>query len=294
MALPGTTFELLAIDGNTLREMRPEREILIGPGERVEVLVRGQAAGDYQLDSIPFQPCFKGCFDPFGGVPPNGRNFGFQTLVHVVSSGSPSPAEPLPSGPLANPPDLRTAHVDVERKIVLSRIPSIAHTPQFPINGNTFDPHRTDITMALNSVEQWTIESPDTKLASEWHNFHIHTNPFQVVAINGKPLDYIDWQDTVNVPANGSVTIRIHPIDFVGTAVFHCHIDFHEDNGMMGVFRIVKDPSPAEVDAAKVVYMAPPDNTPATYRAQLARTTVRTAGSGLKGLLWWCGHGVAV
>ena len=292
LALPGTTFELLAIDGNTLREMRPEREILIGPGERVEVLVRGATAGGYQLDSIPFQPCYKGCFDPFGGVPMTGRNFGFQTLVHVVSTGSPDGGEALPSGPLADPPDLRKAHVDVERKIVLSRIPSFVHAPQFPVNNRLFDPNRTDITMALNSVEQWTITSPNTKLADEWHNFHIHTNPFQVVAINGKPLDYVDWQDTVNVPANGSVTIRIHPIDFVGTAVFHCHIDFHEDNGMMGVFRIVKDPSPAEVNAAKVVYMSPPDNNPRTYKAQLARTTINTAGSGLQSLLWWCRHGV--
>jgi FtsP/CotA-like multicopper oxidase with cupredoxin domain len=291
LALPGVTFELLAVDGNTLREMRPERQILIGPGERVEVLVRGGAPGLYGLNSIPFQPCFKGCFDPFGGVPPTGRNFGFQTLVNVVSSGAPENT-PLPSGPLADPPDLRRSHVDVYRTIVMARVPSVIHPPQFPLNGRLFDPNRIDITMALNSVEQWTIKSPNTSLAYEWHNFHIHTNPFQVIAINGRPLSYIDWQDTVNIPAGGSVTIRIHPIDFVGKAVFHCHVDFHEDNGMMGTFQIVRNPPASVVNANQVVYMQPPAIKPALLASTVARS-VRFAGSGWASLLFWCHAGLA-
>jgi FtsP/CotA-like multicopper oxidase with cupredoxin domain len=291
LALPGTTFELLAIDGNTLHEMRPEKQILIGPGERVEVLVRGGAPGLYSLNSVPFQPCYKGCFDPFGGVPNTGRNFGFQTLVNVVSSG-PAEDTPMPAGPLANPPDLRAAHVDVHRTIVMGRVPSFARPPQFPLNGKLFSPARTDITMALGSVEEWTLKSPDNNVIDEWHNFHIHINPFQVVAINGKPLDYVDWQDTVNVPNGGSVTILIHPTDFVGRSVFHCHVDFHEDNGMMGTFQILKNPPTSEIQAAKVVYMAPPTIKPAVLRGTLA--SVHWAGSNLATLLWWCESGVLV
>ena len=291
LALPGVTFELLAVDGNTLHEMRPEQQILIGPGERVEVLVRGERPGLYGLNSIPFQPCYKGCFDPFGGVPNTGRNFGFQTLVNVVSTGSAENA-PLPTAPLANPADLRSAHVDVHRTIVMGRVPSFAHQPTFPLNGKLFNANRTDITMALNSVEEWTLKSPDTGTIDEWHNFHIHTNPFQVVAINGRPVNYVDWQDTVNVPNGGSVTILIHPIDFVGKAVFHCHVDFHEDNGMMGTFQIVKNPPASEVNAAKVVYMAPPTINPAVLRGTLA--SVHWAGSNLASLLWWCRSGVLV
>lgn len=275
LALPGVTFELLAVDGNTLRYMRPEREILMGPGERVEVLVRGGQPGLYALNSVPFQPCFKGCFDPFGGVPEHGRNFGFHTLVNVVSSGPPV-SVPLPSGPIGDPPDLRNAHVNVYRTIVMARVPSVVHEPQFPINGKLFNPKRVDITMALNSVEQWTIKSPDTARSDEWHNFHIHTNPFQVIAVDGRPLNYIDWQDTVNVPAGGSVTIRIHPIDFTGKSVFHCHVDFHEDNGMMGVFQIVKDPPASEVNADRVVYMTPPaaKSVIPLYKSTLALATI--------------------
>jgi FtsP/CotA-like multicopper oxidase with cupredoxin domain len=292
LALPGVTFQVLAYDGNTLRYMRPEREILMGPGERVEVLVRGAAPGDYTLNSVPFQPCFKGCFDPFGGVPEHGRNFGFQELVHVISTGSPEDV-PLPTGPIGDPLDLRHAHVDVYRRIVMARVPSLVHQPTFPLNGKLFNPKRVDITMALNSVEQWTIESPDTGRSDEWHNFHIHTNPFQVVAIDGRPLNWIDWQDTVNVPAGGSVTIRINPIDFTGKSVFHCHVDFHEDNGMMGVFQIVKDPPQSEVDVDRVMYMQPPAGNAPAYRSTLALDDL-APHLGLSSLLLWCEAGMDI
>ena len=284
LALPGVTFQVVAYDGSPLEYMRPEQQILMGPGERVEVLVRGEQPGNYALDDMPFHPCFKGCFDPFGGIPESGRTYAFQTLVHVVSSGAPG-AVPMPTGALAHPLDLRHAHVDVYRTIVMARVPSLQHLPEFPLNGKIFNPNRVDITMALNSVEQWTIESPDTAVTDEWHNFHIHVNPFQVIAINGKPLNWIDWQDTVNIPAGGSVVIRMHPTDFTGKSVFHCHVDFHEDNGMMGVFQIVKDPPPSEVNADRVLYMAPPA-TKSIIKGDLLASKVPQLG--WASLLLWC------
>ncbi len=45
--------------------------------------------------------------------------------------------------------------------------------------------------------------------------------------------------DTVNVPWNAYVRFRTHFADYVGRSVFHCHLLFHEDHGMMGIFDIV-------------------------------------------------------
>ncbi|SIS59474.1 Multicopper oxidase [Corynebacterium appendicis CIP 107643] len=42
------------------------------------------------------------------------------------------------------------------------------------------------------------------------------------------------WQDVVNIPAFGRVTIRVAFDDIVGRTVYHCHILDHEDLGMMG------------------------------------------------------------
>jgi suppressor of ftsI len=295
LALPGVTFEELAFDGETLSYMRPQKQILLGPGERVEVLVRGERAGHYNLNSLRFQPCFKGCFDPFGGVPATGRDFGFHVLIHVVSSG-PRMHEQIPTTQrLSHPYDLRHAHVDVYRTIVMARAPAAAGTPTFPLNGKLFDPNRVDITMKLGSVEQWTITSPSTSVNSEWHNFHIHTNPFQVIAINGHKLKYILWMDTVNIPAGGSVVIRMQPTDFVGKAVFHCHVSFHEDNGMMGVFQILKNPPASQVNADRVVYMMPPGGaTKSISKSNLFAEAISGAGSKWKQLLLYCHLGLDV
>jgi FtsP/CotA-like multicopper oxidase with cupredoxin domain len=222
-------------------------------------------------------------------VPNTGRNFGFQTLIRVDDGGS-AVDDRMPTAPLAHPEDLRHHHIDVYRTIVMARTPGTKTLPSFPLNGKLFDPNRVDITMKLGDIEEWTIKSPDTKINDEWHNFHIHTNPFQVVAVNGHPLNYIDWQDTVNIPAGGSVTFLIHPIDFVGESVFHCHVDFHEDNGMMGTFQILRNPTPSQVNADRVLYMVPPDEKLAA-RTVWAKAATGT-GSGWNRLLLLCHLGV--
>jgi FtsP/CotA-like multicopper oxidase with cupredoxin domain len=76
------------------------------------------------------------------------------------------------------------------------------------------------------------------------HPFHIHVNPFQVVSINGAPIDPY-WADTIGLPPNGtpttptSVTFRTRFRDFAGTTVMHCHMLTHENMGMMQLVEIV-------------------------------------------------------
>lgn len=256
LELPGVTFYVLAQDGVTLRYMRPMKQILIGPGSRVEVLVRGGPTGVYTLSALPFHQCYKGC-NPFAG-PVTGTTSPEQSLITVISNG-PVAHDPLPTGPIGNPPDLRKLHVDVYRTILFSQQPiGGGQTPKFEINNQTFNPNRVDITMKLNSVEEWTLENPTNGAALEWHTFHIHQNPFQVISINGRPLNYIDWQDNVTLAPGETIKILIHPIDFTGKFVFHCHVLFHEDNGMMGTAQVVADPPPAEVHADRVLYLVPP------------------------------------
>jgi suppressor of ftsI len=259
IVLPGTTFQLLAKDGNTLQHMRPMKTLLIGAGERVEVLVRGGPAGKTQLQSLRFQPCFRSCFDPFGGVPQTGRDFGFQPLLTVVSGGA-RVNDRLPTAPLANPPDLRTRTVDVHRTIMLARHQVPQKPPEFPVSGKLFDPNRVDVTMKLNSVEEWTIKNECNGRLKEWHNWHIHQNPFQLISVNGRPVKFVDWQDTLNIAPCATVVIRLNPVDFTGKFVMHCHLTFHEDHGMMAVVQVLAHPTPAQVKAHTVVYMVPPAN----------------------------------
>jgi FtsP/CotA-like multicopper oxidase with cupredoxin domain len=263
LRMPGTTFQLLAVDGITLHNMMPETELLLGPGSRNEVLVRGPAPGTYAFFAARFQKCFKSCLDPFAGEGQSGAPDPPETLVTVQSAGA-AVNPPLPTGELDYPRDLgdlRTAHVDVTRTLVFNRVQNLkagTNAIKFPLNQRLFNPDRVDVTMKLNSVEQWTLSNPVTGTHAEWHTFHIHQNPFQVISVNGKPLNYVLWEDNVDLPPGSAIVIRMKPIDFVGKFVFHCHLLFHEDNGMMGVVQVLVNPTPAQVNTDRVMYMIPP------------------------------------
>jgi hypothetical protein len=125
------------------------------------------------------------------------------------------------------------------------RLTLSAEQPEFPpaanyqefaylICGRRFDPGRVDQRIALGAVEEWTVVNEN----DNDHIFHIHTNPFQMVAINGERLAKPDWRDTVVVPRNGSVTFRSRFLDFTGRYVHHCHMMNHEELGMMQVVEV--------------------------------------------------------
>jgi FtsP/CotA-like multicopper oxidase with cupredoxin domain len=203
-----------------------------------------------------------------------------EDLLTMVSSGTPA-NDHLPTGPIGNPPDLRSLPVDVHRTILFTSDPVAQTRPTYRLDHQLFSPKRVDITMKLNSLEEWTLTNPANGPAFEYHTFHIHQNPFQVVSINGKPLNYVDWQDNVTLAPGETIVIRIHPIDFTGEFVFHCHVIFHEDNGMMGTVQVLAHPTAAQVNLDRVMYLVPP-----TGKALYAAT--HTSGSGVKAFLLYC------
>ncbi|MBA3388678.1 MAG: multicopper oxidase family protein [Rubrobacter sp.] len=221
LRLEGQKFQLLATDGNTLERMQPVDQMLIGPGSRREVLVRGGTPGSYKLEVLPF--------DSFPGA-----DTSESTLATLVSGDEPAEEEQDAIGPLEEQEDLRDVPVDRERKIVYSEDGS-ADPPKFLINGKEFDHDRVDQTMKLGDVEEWSI----TSKSDEWHTFHIHVNDFQLVEMDGKPVEGISPQDNVSIAPNSSVKMRTRFTDFTGKFVFHCHVLFHEDHGMMSVIEVV-------------------------------------------------------
>ena len=94
-------------------------------------------------------------------------------------------------------------------------------------------------TVSLNSVEEWTVYN----MNAVQHPFHIHVNPFQVIKVNGVPVDPY-WADTIGLPVNGtpaqptSITFRTRFTEFKGSYVMHCHILAHEDMGMMQTIEV--------------------------------------------------------
>ena len=234
----GQRFQLLAEDGHTLAHPLNVSTLQIAPGSRREVLVRGGKPGSYALQAIPFSQFQGGALVSNGGPTPN------ESLLTLRSAGKPVASKPLPASTvLSKPVDLRRMHVDRKRTIVFADMPEPGGAVGFVLNGMKFDPNRVDVTMKLGSVEQWTLQNTTT----EWHTFHIHTNDFQVVSVAGKPVPYVLEEDNVALPPNSKTVVLMHPIDFTGKFVFHCHVTFHEDHGMMAAVQVVRQPTAAEM-----------------------------------------------
>jgi FtsP/CotA-like multicopper oxidase with cupredoxin domain len=109
-----------------------------------------------------------------------------------------------------------------------------------------------EISVPQNSVEEWSL----INASGEIHAFHIHQLTFVTLSnpeFEGPHLPV--YQDTVALPAAlvrpvaGDPTYpilipskTIIRIDFrhvnKGTFVFHCHMLFHEDRGMMAIIRV--------------------------------------------------------
>ncbi len=234
-------FEILAEDAHTLERPLMARTLLIGPGSRREVLVRGGPPGTYAVKAAPFAQF------PGGNTAANGGPVPDQTVITLRSAGRPEHVHFSPRTVLSHPLDLRTKHIDRRRTIIFSEM-TTGNNTTFLLNGMTFDPNRTDVTMKLGSVEQWTLVNTNT----EWHTFHIHINAFQVVSVNGKRVPYVDYQDNVALAPGSRTVILMHPTDFTGKFVFHCHVTFHEDNGMMATVQVVRGPTPAQLQASVV------------------------------------------
>ena len=220
LQLTGSSFQLLARDGNYVDHKERQQVMTIAPSSRREVLVRGGTAGNYELLNLPFNPT------PTVTQPQ-------QTLATVVSAGDPV-NDPNTPRQVADLEDLRDFPVDQRHKLIYSQAP-----PNFYINGEQFNDEdlAPDETMQLNDVEQWKIENTTTF----WHTFHIHINDYQLTKINGQRVHGLNYDDDVSIPPDGSVTMRTRPTDFTGKFVYHCHVLGHEDNGMMAVAQVLKN-----------------------------------------------------
>ena len=147
----------------------------------------------------------------------------------------------LPTGGLPTAAtSLATDPISQSRTVTLSE--NSAGTAMY-INGKQFDPNQSVFStpVAVGTTEQWTIYNE----SGELHPFHLHTEHFQVMSVNGVPQPYMGEQDTVPVPYKkdsvaGQVVIRIRFTDFTGNVMFHCHMAAHEDAGMMSFVTVGK------------------------------------------------------
>jgi bilirubin oxidase len=150
--------------------------------------------------------------------------------------------------------------------------------PPMTINGASMDMTVINEEIPLGNLEVWTINNS----SGTSHPFHIHGEPFQVLARSDGPVPDNEkgWKDVVFVPlmwppgsGNGWVKI-IKPFndftDSTFTYMYHCHILEHEDAGMMGQYIVVDTATtvlPVFENSMNTTFSVYPN--PATYSIQV-------------------------
>ena len=230
LVLDGHQFHWIASDGTPLSRLATVDRLLMGPGERAEVLIQASAEGVYELRS-----------EAWGEQAQAQPDITVATMVVAGMAETPAPLPDalLPLTDLSDVPIARRREITFQMQAV---------DPVFSIDGHAFDPDRTDQTVELDTVEEWVVRND----SDEWHPFHIHVNDYQVMSINGQPQP-LRYDDTTALPPHGEVVIRIPFRDFTGRFVYHCHILVHEDFGMMAVVEVVDPGEMTSGDGVTVV-----------------------------------------
>jgi FtsP/CotA-like multicopper oxidase with cupredoxin domain len=99
---------------------------------------------------------------------------------------------------------------------------------------------RIDEVVPLDATEVWVLRNRDPQP----HNFHVHTVQFQVLDIDGAPPppELAGWKDTVYLAPGSEVRIIASFTDYADPMwpyMYHCHLLWHEDSGLMGQFVVV-------------------------------------------------------
>lgn len=220
LRLDGTSFTVIAEDGQPAGRVWADDELILPPGKRYDALVRWRQPGTYRLRTLRYRSG------------PSGDAFPERRLATAHVSGTPAPDVAWPRS-LGSRPRLERAPITRVRYLTFSENNAKG---RFFINRRTFDPGRVDEVVQLGSTEEWVLRN----VTREQHPFHLHVNAFQVISVNGRRYPARGLQDTVILPGKGVVRIRMRFADFVGTTVYHCHIAEHEDGGMMGVLEITR------------------------------------------------------
>jgi FtsP/CotA-like multicopper oxidase with cupredoxin domain len=247
LTMKGVTFNVLAVDGNLQNQHTETDELVMPPGRRFEVLVRGpDKPGTYKLETNKFD------------TGPDGDAYPGQRMATLKVSKTPvAKPIPLPTSGFASLENLSmlpiTGNGGQPRTIVFD---DTDDPDVFVIDGDVYDETVVNTTVQLGTLEEWKIQNA----SGEFHVFHIHQGDFQVISIDGVAQPFTGYQDTVNLPVAtdsgpGEVVIRIRfdPPIIVGEYVYHCHIVQHEDKGMMANL-VVEDAAAALLESEE-----PPD-----------------------------------
>jgi FtsP/CotA-like multicopper oxidase with cupredoxin domain len=218
LSIGGRPFTILGSDGGLLEAPVPATEVLLTPGDRVDLAVGPFPEGDtIEVVSLAYS---------------RGMLKEEEARYATVRVGPPTPSSASIPATLRAIEPLVTGEVTPNRTVHLQGRPSL-HGVDWQIDGHAH--HQAD-PVQVGDLQVWEVVNR-TKMD---HPFHLHGFFFQMLEVNGAPPEFRSWEDTVNVPAKGRVRIAWLPDDRPGSWMYHCHILEHHAAGMMAHFEVVR------------------------------------------------------
>ena len=226
------SFVVIGSDGGLLPQPVTVNSLLLGPGERADILVNFKGL-------IPGKEIYLTSNNFNGGV--QGRQ-AFKIMKFVISRQE-NESFVLP-GQLSSITPIPIDAAVKTRQFVIQGAMSGPHgnmgTGMHTINNKVFDMNRIDETVNAGTTEIWEF---DNSGGDEIHPMHIHGVQFQVISRIGGRNSLIPtekgWKDTVLVMPKEKVRVIMTFPQEKGVFVFHCHNLEHEDDGMMLNYEII-------------------------------------------------------
>ncbi len=208
LSIGGRPFAIIGTDGGLLPQPVSAREVLVTPGERVDLAVGPFEEGErIEIEALPY--------DRGKGETARER---FATLqVGAATESSAHIPETLRQiDPLVD------ERAEPNRTIDLKALMHAGH-------------HQRADPVRVGELQVWDLVNE----TGQDHPFHIHGFFFQVLQQDGEPSPVLAWKDTVNVPRKSQTRIAWLPDDRPGEWMYHCHILEHHAMGMMAHFSVV-------------------------------------------------------
>lgn len=217
--LGGKSFDVIGTDGGLLEKVFSVTELLITPGERMDILVGPFTDGEtFAIESLAYNRM----------TSLKSKRETFATVV----VGASQPTHFAISNQLRVIKALASQDAAITRKISFSVDPRIRDGKDFRVNGGT---HVHDKPVQVGELQVWEISNTSRMD----HPFHLHGFFFQVIEENGKAPAYKAWKDTFNLKPRTTIKIAWMPDNRPGTWMYHCHIIEHHAAGMMATFDVV-------------------------------------------------------
>ena len=223
----GSSFAIIGTDGGLLASTEITSNILLSPGERVDVLI------DFSGLEVGTEIFLQSA--TFSGSEYQGKQ-SFKILKFVIDR--------MESDSYSIPSTLSSYEVISESQSVRNRTFDISNGGGHGghgggmfvhnINGKSYNENFIDETVVAGTTEIWTF---DNTIGIDPHPMHLHGAIFQVLDRTGGREQLFaherGWKDTVLVMPGEKVRVIVQFGQNKGVYVFHCHNLEHEDSGMM-------------------------------------------------------------